>query len=455
MKLSKKLIISFIFTITIAIFITSFMANTMINKRFDSYLIEEQNIKFEKIKDQISILLSEKDSDISYEDISYFAASEDIYIEIMDADNNVLYQSNNMHHGGMMGNMMKHHMKMKGNGKYVEKTYELMNEGRTIGSLIIGYIDNSYLTESALIFKDTLSAAFAISGIITIIVGFIVSIFLSKGLTSPLVNITNTANEMRLGKLSSRSQIQTNTSELKELSKSIDYLGETLEKQESLRKKYASDIAHELRTPLTTLKSYLEAVIDGVWEVNDQYLLILMEEVNRLNKLVDDLRFTFEHSETQAIINKTKFNLSQEIENIVSTFKPIYNSKNYSLKLSTEKDIDVLMDKDKLKQILYNLLSNSIRFLRDNGKVTVSLSKEGNLAKIIVEDNGIGIKEEDLPHLFERFYRADISRNKETGGTGLGLSIVKNLVELHGGKISVDSEYGKGTKFTIMLPLHQ
>ncbi len=455
MKLSKKLIISFIFTITIAIFITSFMANTMINKRFDSYLIEEQNIKFEKIKDQISILLSEKDSDISYEDISYFAASEDIYIEIMDADNNVLYQSNNMHHGGMMGNMMKHHMKMKGNGKYVEKTYELMNEGRTIGSLIIGYIDNSYLTESALIFKDTLSAAFAISGIITIIVGFIVSIFLSKGLTSPLVNITNTANDMRLGKLNSRSQIQTNTSELKELSKSIDYLGETLEKQESLRKKYASDIAHELRTPLTTLKSYLEAVIDGVWEVNDQYLLILMEEVNRLNKLVDDLRFTFEHSETQAIINKTKFNLSQEIENIVSTFKPIYNSKNYSLKLSTEKDIDVLMDKDKLKQILYNLLSNSIRFLRDNGKVTVSLSKEGNLAKIIVEDNGIGIKEEDLPHLFERFYRADISRNKETGGTGLGLSIVKNLVELHGGNISVDSEYGKGTKFTIMLPLHQ
>lgn len=455
MKLSRKLILSFTFTILIAIFITSFMANTMINKRFDSYLIEEQNIKFEKIRDEISILLSEKVSNISYEDISYLAASEDIYIEIMDADNNVLYQSNNMHHGGMMGNMMKHHMKMKGNGKYVEKTYELMNEGRTIGSLIIGYIDNSYLTESALIFKDTLSAAFAISGIITIIVGFIVSIFLSKGLTSPLVNITNTANEMRLGKLSSRSQIQTNTSELKELSKSIDYLGETLEKQESLRKKYASDIAHELRTPLTTLKSYLEAVIDGVWEVNDQYLLILMEEVNRLNKLVDDLRFTFEHSETQAIINKTKFNLSQEIENIVSTFKPIYNSKNYSLKLSTEKDIDVLMDKDKLKQILYNLLSNSIRFLRDNGKVTVSLSKEGNLAKIIVEDNGIGIKEEDLPHLFERFYRADISRNKETGGTGLGLSIVKNLVELHGGNISVDSEYGKGTKFTIMLPLHQ
>ena len=111
------------------------------------------------------------------------------------------------------------------------------------------------------------------------------------------------------------------------------------------------------------------------------------------------------------------------------------------------------MDRDKLKQIMFNLLSNSMRYLRRDGTVIVGLSKEKHHIKITVEDNGIGIKDEDIPYIFERFYRVDSSRNKETGGTGLGLSIVRNLVEAHGGVIYVESEIGKGTKFTLLFPL--
>ncbi|NMA85927.1 MAG: sensor histidine kinase, partial [Tissierellia bacterium] len=116
-------------------------------------------------------------------------------------------------------------------------------------------------------------------------------------------------------------------------------------------------------------------------------------------------------------------------------------------------NVEILMDKSRFKQIMYNLLSNTMKYLNKDGKVIVSLIKESKYVKITVEDNGTGIKEEDLPFIFERFYRADISRNSETGGTGLGLSITKSLVEAHGGRIYARSQIGKGTKFTILLPI--
>ena len=460
MSLSKKLTLSFIFSIIISIFIISFISNTMINNKFDVYLIEEQNKKFEKIRNDINDLFIKKGDNLTSNDISNYASMEGIYIEIKDPQNNMICHSNNSNklHKGMMGNMMRrHHRMMNPNfnniGNYVEKTFSLLDENKVIGTLVIGYIDNSHLTESAMIFKDTLSTSFFISGIITIILGFIVSVFLSKGLANPLVNITNTANQIRNGNLESRSTVKTNTKEIFQLSHSINCLAETLEKQENLRKRYALDIAHELRTPLTTLKSHVEAMLDGIWEPNDEHLIILMGEIDRLTKLVEDLKNTFKTLEGQLNVKKTKFNISTELKNIVSGFEPLFNQKNYILESSIEEDVEIFMDKDRLKQIMYNLLSNAMKYLKDNGKVFVTLNKEKNNIKITVKDNGTGIKKEDLPFVFDRFYRADISRNKETGGTGLGLSITKSLVETHGGSITVDSEFGKGTKFTIFMPI--
>jgi len=152
-------------------------------------------------------------------------------------------------------------------------------------------------------------------------------------------------------------------------------------------------------------------------------------------------------------LNRTKFNLSVEMHDIVTTFLPIYNKENYDLEFSIVENIQVCMDKDKIKQVMYNLLSNSIKYLDHDGRVSVGL-KEGNDKAIIkVKDNGIGIKDKDLEYIFDRFFRADSSRNRNTGGTGLGLSIVKNIVDAHSGDITIDSIYGKGTTVTIALPL--
>lgn len=453
MKLSKKLALSFIFSILVSIIIISFISNFMINNRFENYLVKEQESKLQQISHELNALYISNGYKLYQREINSYASLEDISIEIRDLNDNVIYASTRSSMGGMGGmhrRMMEVHNIPEGN--YVEKSFPLLEEGVTVGKLILGYIDNSYLTESAIVFKDTLTKSFFISAILTILLGSGTSIILSRSLTTPLMDIRNTAVEMRKGNLNKRSNVSTNTIEIVELSNSINYLGETLAKQEDIRRKYASNISHELRTPLSTLKSHLEAIIDKIWEPSEAHLEILMEEIDRLSTLVDDLKDSFRSEELELVLNKSRFNLSNELRDIVTNIIPLYNKESYSLITDIEDSIFITMDKNKLKQIMYNLLSNSIKYLDDEGQVLVRLKKDKNKAIIKVVDNGMGIKEEDLSHIFERFYRADVSRNKDTGGTGLGLSIVKSIVAAHDGTIDIKSKYSEGTEVIITLP---
>lgn len=453
MKLSKKLALSFIFSILVSIIIISFISNFMINNRFENYLVKEQESKLQQISHELNALYISNGYKLYQREINSYASLEDISIEIRDLNDNVIYASTRSSMGGMGGmhrRMMEVHNIPEGN--YVEKSFPLLEEGVTVGKLILGYIDNSYLTESAIIFKDTLAKSFFISAILTILLGSGTSIILSRSLTTPLMDIRNTAVEMRKGNLNKRSNVSTNTIEIVELSNSINYLGETLAKQEDIRRKYASNISHELRTPLSTLKSHLEAIIDKIWEPSEAHLEILMEEIDRLSTLVDDLKDSFRSEELELVLNKSRFNLSNELRDIVTNIIPLYNKESYSLITDIEDSIFITMDKNKLKQIMYNLLSNSIKYLDDEGQVLVKLKKDKDKAIIKVVDNGMGIKEEDLSHIFERFYRADVSRNKDTGGTGLGLSIVKSIVAAHDGTIDIKSKYSEGTEVIITLP---
>lgn len=455
MKLSKKLSLSFILSIVISIIIISIISNFMINNRFDIYLVKEQENRLQQISEEINNLYSANGYKLYQKEINSYASLEDIYIEIKDLDGNTLYSSSNNSHMGRMGGMhrrmMKHHNMPEGN--YVDKSFPLLQGGEAVANLIIGYIDNSYLTESAILFKDTLGKSFVISGIFTIILGVLISIYLSKSLTNPLLSIRDTAVDIRRGNLDSRSKVNSNTTEIVELSQSINYLGETLRDQEHIRKKYASDISHELRTPITTLKTHVEAILDGIWDPDEEHLNILILEIDRLSALVDNLKDSFTLEEYMLNLNKTWFDLSKEMDNIITTFLPIYNKENHNIHFSIEDNIEVSMDKDRLKQIMYNLLSNSIKYLNPQGTVLITLEKSKNNSIIRVKDNGIGIKEKDLPYIFDRLYRSDSSRNRNTGGTGLGLPIVKTIVEAHSGSVHVDSIYGEGTEIIITLPL--
>lgn len=461
MNLFRKVTLSFIIAILVSIIIVSIVSNIMINNRFENYLEVEQQIKFNKIFEEINRFYIDESLNFSEMNLMHYSMSEGISLTIEDTRGNVIYDTGNaMGHMNMgVGKGMNRRNMMGGNyskgneGDYVEKIYPLLSDGEEIGSLIIGYIDNSYITEGAAIFQDTLTKSLVASGFFAIAIGISISLYLSNSLTKPISKINATANKIRNGNLDAKSTINTNTAEIVELSNSINYLGNTLSKQDKIRKQYASDISHELRTPVTTLKSHLEAMLDRVWDPTDEHLEILMAEVNRLSDLIDNLKDSFIKEEYSMKLNKTDINISKELIDIINIYEPIYKQNGFLIEYNIEYNIHLSLDIDKLKQIMNNLLSNSLRYLRDDGKVLIELKKQKNELFLSVKDNGIGIKGEDLPYVFDRFYRVDTSRNKATGGTGLGLSIVKAIVEAHNGTIDIKSEFGVRTEIIISFPL--
>ncbi len=455
MKLSNKLILSFLLSIFISIFVISFISNTMINNRFENYLVEEQEKKLQRISNDLNELYKDNGYVLYEREINSYANIEKVYIEIRDLNDNIIITSSSgrmMNMRGNHGRMMRQHQLPQGN--YVERSFPLMEGSIQVGSLVLGYIDNSYLTEGAILFKETLTKSIFISAIFTLFIGLGISVFLSRSLTIPLLDISNTAIEIRKGNLNRKSKVKSNTKEIVELSESINYLGESLAKQESIRKKYAQDISHELRTPLTTLKSHLEAILDGIWEANEEHLGVLMAEIDRLSNLVDELKNSFRAREIDFILNKTTFSISKEIPLIVTNFIPLYEKRACSIEMDIEDNVFINMDREKLRQIIYNLLSNSLKFLKKDGRVKVVLRKENNKSIIKVIDNGLGIKKEDLPLIFDRFYTSRESWEENPDGSGLGLSITKSIIEAHNGTIDIDSIYGEGTKVTIVLPLN-
>lgn len=461
MKISlvKKLSLGFILAVLGSIILASTISNYTVGKKFGDYLVDEHKTKIDNAIKIIDDLYSgqKESSKINTDEIQRYAELQELYIEIKDKDNNTIYSSGKsyLQHKNMMGNMMgsmMHNSYGINMGEYTENKYPLSVDNKDIGTIIIGYFGTSYLSSASLSFISTLNHSLIISAIIALIFGIIISIVISKQISKPLAKITETANKMRDGNLNVRVSVNTSTKEIEELSNSINYLAQTLNTQEMLRKRLTSDMAHELRTPLTTLKTHVEAFIDGIWEPTNERFETFYEEIERLTKMVDNLRNLAKLEQTSISLSKSKVNLSNELEKIIDTYKPLYIKENYELTSIITPEIIANIDIDKFKQIMNNLLSNSYKYLRPNGKAKVVLKKENNNIIIKVIDNGIGIPEKDIPYIFERFYRSDLSRNKNTGGSGIGLTITKAFVEAHGGKIYLESKINEGTTFTLEFP---
>ncbi|MEQ8197675.1 MAG: HAMP domain-containing sensor histidine kinase [Clostridiaceae bacterium] len=460
-SLAKKLSLVIITAILGSITLTSLISNYMVEKKFGKYLIDEHNTKVDNAVRIVEGLYSETAgfSNFHKDELQRYAELQDLFIEVKDSKNNVIYSSGASHlkKKNAMGNSMRSMMKNFSGinlGEYTENTYQILVDSKSVGTVTIGYLGTSYLSSGSVFFMSTLNHSFLLSAFIALIFALFISVIISRQISKPIVNITRTANKIRCGNLESRSSINTSTSEIIDLSNSINYLARTLSEQEMLRKRLTSDIAHELRTPLTTLKTHIEAFIDGIWEPTTERFESFYEEIERLTKLVDNLRNLAKYEQETLKLNLTAVNLSVELEKIVDSFRPLYTKNNYQLESTIMPDINALIDKDKFKQIINNLLSNSFMYLKEKGKVRVILSREQETIVIKVIDNGIGIPEQNLPFIFERFYRSDLSRSSDTGGSGIGLTITKAFVEAHAGEITVKSKEGKGTAFTITFPVN-
>ncbi len=229
------------------------------------------------------------------------------------------------------------------------------------------------------------------------------------------------------------------------------------QKLENMRKEFVANVSHELRTPLTSIKSYTETLLDGMLEdveVAQKFLGVINSEADRMTRLVRDLLQLSKLDNNQMQWRMEPVMIDKLVKSSVEKMQIEAKNKNQQLECFVMGNIpETRADYDRMEQVMLNLLSNAIKYTPENGKITVYVSSIYDAINIKIVDTGIGIPEEDLPRIFERFYRVDKARSREMGGTGLGLSIAKEIVEAHSGTLTIKSEYGKGTEVTIKLPV--
>lgn len=239
--------------------------------------------------------------------------------------------------------------------------------------------------------------------------------------------------------------------ELQELTNELNSLQSQILQREELKKRMSADFAHELRTPLTTLQSHLEAMIDGVWQPTQERMISCHEEIMRLIRLVGDLEKLSKIEDETISLQKSSFDLTELVKSIGTNFQGELSHKNISLIINGNEQ-EISADKDKISQVFVNLLSNSFKYTSRGGKVLVDISGDNKYINVILNDSGIGIPEKDLPNVFNRLYRSDLSRTRATGGAGIGLTIAKAIIDAHRGSIDIVSQEGLGTEITLILP---
>jgi signal transduction histidine kinase len=238
-----------------------------------------------------------------------------------------------------------------------------------------------------------------------------------------------------------------------EVADNFNKMAKELGSLEKLRQDFISDVSHEIQSPLTSISGFAALLKKGNLSESQisHYANIIETESRRLSKLSENLLRLSNLESEDNNLNLKKYQINKQIESILLMLEPQWSVKNITLDVSLEETI-ICGDEDLLSQVFINLLNNAIKFTPENGNIGVNLSSDENSIVCKISDTGIGISPQDQPRIFERFYKADKSRDRSLGGNGLGLSIVKKIIDLHGGKISLTSEVGKGTKFTISLP---
>ncbi len=273
-----------------------------------------------------------------------------------------------------------------------------------------------------------------------------------KYLTGPVHRLIRATKEIAQGNYHERVPVETED-EIGELTASLNTMAASLESHRHLQKQLITNVAHELATPLTSISGYLEALTDNVIEGETKRkdtLLLMQEEAQRLQTMLEEVRTLAAVEEPHYHIDPTSEKIEELTEKIIKQLQPLFHRKKVALILEAEAPIpDFTLDKNRYKQILVNLLNNALKYSSSRQSVVVKLQNDKTGLTVEVKDQGDGIPEADLPYIFERFYRVDASRTRATGGLGIGLAIVKELVEAHGGTVTVESKVGEGSSFIL------
>ncbi|POZ54212.1 Sensor histidine kinase ResE [Lysinibacillus sphaericus] len=331
--------------------------------------------------------------------------------------------------------------------KYIATVSPIQKQQKTIG-----YVFMFQNTDSIHALMERLNKHFLIVGLVSGLVTIVVIIVLSRKLARPLIEMKEATLKMSNGDFTV--DLSTNgQDELSDLANAIQLLSDDLNHLREERKEFLSSIAHELRTPITFIKGYTDILYKRDLSERDRqkYLRIIIEETNRLSRLIKELFDLAKMDENAFVINKECLHLDDFVASIEAKLRPAFHEKHIDLFVQCEAGLTLLADTIRLEQIILNLLNNALTYCSSGDSTFLQVERNNHCVSIIIKDTGKGIPQKDLPYIFERFYRVDKSRTRANGGLGLGLAIVKELVQAHGGEITVASEENKGTTFKLLF----
>ena len=375
-----------------------------------------------------------------------------LHFEMTDLDGNLIFS--NLQHRGKPLDEERHQPPRGPFGMRPSMSIETMTlkvDEIPVATMEVRYFDAGFMNPLEVEFFEAMGGVFRWSVMTTLIICLIVSFFFARSITVPLKKVETAALDISDGILETRVTTSSGISEIESLGKSVNHLAANLEKQDALRKQVTSDMAHEIRTPLTSLRNFFEAFIDGIFEPNEENMTKCHDEIVRMSDLVDRLKDIATIEEMNITSNEEKLILNEEVSAIYDLLKPEFDKKDIELNFIQHAKPSVIIDRNHLRQIISNLLTNANRYTDPGGHVTLEVDEEGDEVFLRVADDGIGMSEEDADLIFERFYRVDKSRNRATGGMGVGLTIVKKLIESYGGTIEVESRLDVGSTFTVRM----
>ncbi len=413
-------------------------------------------VKTNEVKNVATDIINNYDESNIKELLDDYSFQENVCIDVV-YKNTEIYSSNNLNRGCIGLNsknkdVIEDKIEFQDSGETL-KLYKYIN--REFKNKIVMYAvkldDDTYIyinssVEILASTTDILGSQLIYVTILVLSLSLIISYFISKVISRPIIKINESAKKMASGDYKTKFEIDDNIRELNEL---VDTLNETcneLSKTDEVRRELLANVSHDLKTPLTMIKAYSEMIKDISYDDKEktfEYLNTIIDETNRLNLLVNDILDLSKLQSNIDDLNIQKNDINELIENIINHF----NYSNVLIEYNGISDTIVEIDKKKIEQVIYNLISNAINYVGKDNKIIVNLKKEKEYYLIEVIDHGNGISEKDLEFIWDKYYKTDKTHNRNTVGTGLGLSIVKNILEQHNFEYGVKSKKNKGTTF--------
>lgn len=367
-------------------------------------------------------------------------------LSVEDASGRVVWQSSASETGGMQGMMQSGGGMMGQAALGPEERLPVIVNGDRVGTAILR-LPQAGLAAPDSSFRDAVNRTLLLTGAFVAALAVLIGVLLARRATVPVRRLTAAAEAWGRGERDRRVRYAAGD-EFGAMAASFDRMADSLEDQERLRRVFAGEVAHELRTPLMILRGQVEAMQDGVMERDDAGLASMHEEVDRLGRMVADLEVLASADAARFTLRVAPLDLAELAAGVVAEFRPHFTERALRLEVPPG-PLVVDGDATRLRQVLGNLLSNALRFTPEGGSVLVHISAGGSTAVVEVSDSGPGIPGDELPHVFDRFFRG---RHAGEAGSGIGLAVVDELVRAHGGSVSAGNLPGGGAVFTVILP---